>query len=94
MARDMNINPKSAFVLLYKLHEAMGAIVIDGGDLAGEVEVDGAYFGSRTRPANRLADRRLAPRGQQPSSCGCRARARPWAERFRGLSARKATRSP
>src|ERR1700730_15571802 len=46
MARDMNINPKSAFVLLHKLREGMGAVV-GGEELAGEVEVDGAYFGSR-----------------------------------------------
>jgi hypothetical protein len=57
MARDMNINPKSAFVLLHKLREAMGAVVSDGDELAGEVEIDGAYFGSRIRAANRLADR-------------------------------------
>ena len=56
MARDMNINPKSAFVLLHKLREAMGAIVMEGGELASEVEVDGAYFGSRIQLANRLAD--------------------------------------
>jgi transposase-like protein len=58
MSRDMNINPKSAFVLLHKLREGMGAVVHAGDELAGEVEVDGAYFGSRTRPANRVADRR------------------------------------
>jgi transposase-like protein len=58
MARDMRVNPKSAFVLLHKLREAMGAVVTDGGELAGEVEIDGAYFGSRIRAANRLADRR------------------------------------
>jgi transposase-like protein len=58
MARDMNINPKSAFVLLHKLREGMGAVVDGGDELAGVVEVDGAYFGSRTRPANRVADRR------------------------------------
>jgi transposase-like protein len=58
MARDMNINPKSAFVLLHKLRETLGAAVADGDELAGEVEIDGAYFGSRVRPANRLADRR------------------------------------
>jgi transposase-like protein len=58
MARDMNINPKSAFVLLHKLREAMGAVVTDRDELAGEVEIDGAYFGSRIRAANRLADRR------------------------------------
>ena len=30
MARDMNINPKSAFVLLHKLREGMGAVVRPG----------------------------------------------------------------
>src|SRR5438094_139590 len=42
-------------------HERFVAIrfaLNDGGELAGEVEIDGAYFGSRIRPANRLADRR------------------------------------
>jgi transposase-like protein len=58
MSRDMNINPKSAFVLLHKLREAMGAVVTGGGELAGEVEVDGAYFGARIRQENRVADRR------------------------------------
>jgi hypothetical protein len=58
MSRDMNINPKSAFVLLHKLREDMGAVVHSGDELAGDVEVDGAYFGSRTRLANRVADRR------------------------------------
>jgi transposase-like protein len=58
MSRDMNINPKSSFVLLHKLREGLGAVVHGGDELAGEVEVDGAYFGSRTRPANRVSDRR------------------------------------
>jgi transposase-like protein len=58
MSRDMNINPKSAFVLLHKLREAMGAEIAATGELSGEVEIDGAYFGSRTRPENRKADRR------------------------------------
>jgi transposase-like protein len=57
MSRDMNINPKSAFVLLHKLREAMGA-TLGGTELAGEVEIDGAYFGSRIRQTNRRADRR------------------------------------
>ena len=57
MARDMNINPKSAFVLLHKLREAMGS-TLDDGELAGTVEVDGAFFGSRIRLENRKADRR------------------------------------
>jgi transposase-like protein len=57
MSRDMNINAKSAFVLLHKLREAMGATVHAGDELAGTVEVDGAYFGGHGRPANRKADR-------------------------------------
>jgi transposase-like protein len=58
MSRDMNINPKSAFVLLHKLREAMGA-TLDDGELSGVVEVDGAYFSKRgPRPANRKADRK------------------------------------
>lgn len=61
MARDMNINPKSAFVLLHKLREAMGSQVHAVDELGGEgqeAEIDGAYFGSRIRPENRKADRR------------------------------------
>lgn len=55
MACDMNINPKSAFVLLHKLREAMGAAA--GTDVAGTVEIDGAYFGQGPRQANRKAER-------------------------------------
>jgi len=57
MSRDMNINPKSAFVLLHKLREAMGATVQASDDLAGTVEIDGAYVGKGPKPANRKADR-------------------------------------
>ena len=63
MSRDMNINPKSSFVLLHKLREAMGATVHDGAELGGVVEIDGAYVAGAARPANRKAeriDRRLA----------------------------------
>jgi transposase-like protein len=56
MSRDMNINPKSAFVLLHKLRSVMG--VPDGADeLTGAVEIDGAYFGKGPRQTNRKADR-------------------------------------
>jgi transposase-like protein len=58
MSRDMNINPKSAFVLLHKLREAMGATVHAGDELAGTVEVDGAYFGGHSKQENRKADRK------------------------------------
>ena len=57
ISRDMNINPKSAFVLLHKLREAMGATVHDGPELSGTVEVDGAYVGGHMRPENRKEDR-------------------------------------
>ncbi len=56
MARDMNINPKSAFVLLHKLRQALGA-TLGGDELRGEVEIDGAYFGKGPKQANRKADR-------------------------------------
>jgi hypothetical protein len=57
MSRDMNINPKSAFVLLHKLREAMGAEVHGGGELSGIVEVDGCYVGAAMRQPNRREDR-------------------------------------
>jgi transposase-like protein len=64
MARDMNINPKSAFVLLHKRREAMGA-PIGADELEGEVEIDGAFFGARTRPENRRSDRRQQRRPER-----------------------------
>src|SRR4051812_21535292 len=57
MSRDMNINPKSAFVLLHKLREAMGATVQVDDELTGTVEIDGAYVGKGPKPANKKADR-------------------------------------
>src|ERR1700730_6601380 len=56
MARDMNINPKSAFVMLHKLREALGAEVRGDKELGGanqQAEIDGAYFGKGPRQANR-----------------------------------------
>jgi hypothetical protein len=59
ISRDLNINPKSSFVLLHKLREAMGSQVhnSDSPELSGEVQVDGAYFGGHVKPTNRKADR-------------------------------------
>lgn len=56
LSRDLDCQYKTAFVLTHKLREAMGATV--GGKLAGEVEVDGAYFGGYVKPANQKANRR------------------------------------
>jgi transposase-like protein len=58
MSRNMNVGPNSIFVMLHKRRQAMGATLDDGSELAGEVEADGAYFGSCIRPANRKADHR------------------------------------
>src|SRR4051794_14971529 len=57
MSRTMNINPKSAFVLLHKLREAIGATVNATDELAGTVEIDGAYIGKGPKPANKKAER-------------------------------------
>lgn len=56
LARDINCQHKTAFVLAHKLREAMAA-EIAGQKVAGTVEVDGAYFGGHIRPANLKADR-------------------------------------
>jgi transposase-like protein len=59
MSRNVSINPKSAFVLLHKLREAMATEVHDVAEIGGfgrEAEIDSAYFG-HVRPANRKADR-------------------------------------
>jgi hypothetical protein len=60
ISRDLNINPKSAFVLLHKLREAMASQVHnpDEPELSGEVQADGAYFGGHVKPENRKADRK------------------------------------
>ena len=56
LARDLDCQHKTAFVLSHKLREAM-ASEIKGLDVGGTVEVDGAYFGGHIRPANLKADR-------------------------------------
>ncbi len=56
LARDLDCQHKTAFVLAHKLREAL-ASEADGAVLNGEVEIDGAYFGGHIRPANLKADR-------------------------------------
>jgi len=56
LARDLDCQHKSAFVLAHKLREAMAAET-KGHTLTGTVEVDGAHFGGHIRPANRVEDR-------------------------------------
>lgn len=56
MARDLDCQQKTAFVLCHKLREAMAAEV-EGETLDDVVEMDGAYFGGHIRPANFKEDR-------------------------------------
>src|SRR5207237_8872671 len=60
ISRDLDLNPKSAFVLLHKLREAMGAQIHnpDQPELSGEVQIDGPYFGGHIKPENRKSDRK------------------------------------
>ena len=65
LSRDLDVQHKTAFVLMHKLREAMMAETRDIR-LDGEVEADGAAFGGHVRPANlredRVDRRRLANR--------------------------------
>jgi hypothetical protein len=59
LSRDLGLSYKTAFVLLYKLREAMaeemkGRVV--GGE-GKEAEIDGGYFGGYVKPANLKEDR-------------------------------------
>ena len=56
LSRDLDVQHKTAFVLMHKLREAMAAETRDIR-LTGTVEVDGAAFGGHVRPANLREDR-------------------------------------
>lgn len=56
LARDLDCQHKTAFVLAHKIREAMAAET-NGMKLSGTVEIDGAYFGGHVRPANKIEDR-------------------------------------
>ncbi len=62
LSRDLDCQYRTAFVLAHKLRESMAAesanVILDG-----TVEIDGAYFGGHSKPANykeERKDRRLA----------------------------------
>ena len=57
MSRDLNVQHKTAFVMLHKLREAMGDLQ-HAQKLSGEVEIDGAYYGGYIKPATRAVNRR------------------------------------
>jgi transposase-like protein len=56
LSRDLNVQYRTAFVLMHKLREAMAVETADT-KLSNTVEVDGAYFGGHVRPANAKEDR-------------------------------------
>lgn len=56
LARDLNVQHKTAWVLVHKLREAMAAETKDH-KLDGVVEVDGMYNGGYLKPANKAEDR-------------------------------------
>lgn len=56
LSRNLDVQYKTAFVLMHKLREAM-AFETAQARLADDVEVDGAYFGGHVRPANARKDR-------------------------------------
>jgi len=61
LSRDLDVQHKTAFILMHKLRETMTAETHEAR-LEGLVEVDGAAFGGHVRPANRRderVDRRL-----------------------------------
>jgi transposase-like protein len=58
LSRDLDCQYKTAFVLAHKLREAIAAEQTSIGEVAGSVEVDGAYFGGYIKPANRHEDRK------------------------------------
>jgi ribosomal protein L37AE/L43A len=59
LSRDLRCHYMTAFVLAHKLREAIGSQVFnpDEPELEGEVAIDGAYFGGKTRQENRREDR-------------------------------------
>ena len=57
LARDLDVQHKTAFVLAHKIREAITAET-KGAKLSGEIEIDGAFFGGHIRPANMKENRR------------------------------------
>ncbi|WP_417494393.1 IS1595 family transposase, partial [Maricaulis sp.] len=56
MSRDLDVQYKTAFVVMHKLREVLAA-EMRGLELAGEVEIDGCYIGGHIRPSNLKEDR-------------------------------------
>lgn len=57
VSREMNVQYKTAYVLCHKIREAIAAETKEA-KVAGEVEIDGAYFGGYVKPSNYKENRR------------------------------------
>jgi transposase-like protein len=57
MSRDLDVQWKTAYVMSHKLREAM-ASEMNGKNLSGIVEIDGAFFGGHVKPENYKVERR------------------------------------
>ena len=57
LARDLDVQHKTAFVLAHKIRESL-AVETKDATLSGEVEIDGCYVGGVVRPENRKEDRK------------------------------------
>ena len=71
LSRDLNVQYKTAFVLMHKMRESLMAHR-DESALAGEVHMDGAYVNGYIRPKNKKADRidrRLAVNQRPDKRC-------------------------
>ena len=56
VSRDLNVQYKTAFVLMHKLRESLDDDYTK--KLSGQVEIDGAYVNKHVRPINRIEDRK------------------------------------
>ena len=68
LSRDLDVQYKTAFVLMHKMRESLMAHR-DESALAGEVHMDGAYVNGYIRPKNKKVDRidRRLAKHQKPS---------------------------
>jgi transposase-like protein len=71
LSRDLNVQYKTAFVLMHKLRESL-MTHRDETPLSGQVQIDGGYVGGSVRPQNRAedrVDRRLAEHRNPARRC-------------------------
>ncbi len=55
MSRDLDVQYKTAFVLMHKLRESL--VEVHTEKLSGTVEMDAAYVNKYVRPANDITQR-------------------------------------